>query len=317
MSILLRLRRPAVAVALLLCILCGGLLYATRRAALGPLVLAPILLPLLAGSAGALFGLLADPSNSWQQAWRRSAPVLLPLPLLIFFSQSPLDPALTLLIGVAGVVLLCRMLIWPPASLDLFARLRWSLIGIALIGFGLASSAGVLAGGYALLCHAVGCAESNRLGGWQKWLLAGIIPGTGLFVAFWLAIGAAAAAGVPLLAGGLWLLALIWVLEVLATSAPAPPPRTLDLSGWAILVIGIGSPAFSFLLLQPLVDQVQAGLSPYGNLSIQPWIGIALLDSGSRAAVTAPLSALPLLLLVLLAVGRLFGPPDSAEQEQP
>jgi hypothetical protein len=83
-----------------------------------------------------------------------------------------------------------------------------------------------------------------------------------------------------------------------------------------MLVIGIGSPALSLFFLQPLVDQLQAGLSPYGNLSIQPWIGIALLDSGSRAAVTAPLSAIPLLLLVLLAVGRLFGPPDSTEQEQ-
>jgi hypothetical protein len=95
----------------------------------------------------------------------------------------------------------------------------------------------------------------------------------------------------------------------LVTLSSTPPSTVHHPSSiYPIVSIALGAlaPPVVALLIQPVVAQLQAGLTPYGNLSVSPWIGLALLDSGSRGVTTAPLLAAALLMVVIGAVTTLL-----------
>lgn len=161
---------------------------------------------------------------------------------------------------------------------------RHFFLGLALGALGLASSAGVAACCYALLTYALLCTLPNgiRLPNWVNWAQAGALPLTAPFMACWLAVGAAAASGASVLAGALWLAALLRGVALLL-ELPAETdadPRT-------------GLPAGERPCGERHISTANCGLpDPAGcrsapgwpdrlwrHLSIAPWVGLSLLDS--------------------------------------
>jgi hypothetical protein len=69
-----------------------------------------------------------------------------------------------------------------------------------------------------------------------------------------------------------------------------------------MLALGIAAPQIVYYGIQPVVEQLQGGLTAYGNLSAARWIGLEMADSASRVVITAPILAAAPLLVVLAAV---------------
>jgi hypothetical protein len=199
------------------------------------------------------------------------------------------------------------------------------LLGLALGALGLASSAGIVACCYALLCYALLCAAPlvGVLPRWMRWAMAGALPFSAPFMACWLAIGAAAASGATALAGVLWLAALLRGVALLLEQPIEDNSANAALIGGGLVAVGVLAPPIVAALIQPIVDQLQGGLTPYGNLSIAPWVGLALLNSGSQAITTAPTLAAAGLMVVLVALVFLLArllphhDPVSTESEPP
>lgn len=179
--------------------------------------------------------------------------------------------------------------------------LQRSLSGLALTVTGCASPAGVAAAGLLLLHLALRRLAQPTAGSatWAGWLLAGAVPATLGFVAFWSASAAAMAAGIPVLAIVVWAAALLCMLAAgRHIQGPARWPSTA--SALAGLALGLAAPALAHWLLRPLSDHLQGGLTPYGAIEPWGWAGLLALDSGARAAATAPG-------LALFALMGLFG----------
>ena len=94
-------------------------------------------------------------------------------------------------------------------------------------------------------------------------------------------IGASVAGGVALLAGVAWLAALLHGLTVALWNGavPAAARRPLLVAGATSVVLGVGAPPIVRLLILPVVEQLQGGLTPFGDLNIWPWVGVAASDS--------------------------------------
>jgi hypothetical protein len=252
-----------------------------------------------------------------EEGWREAQVIWL-LPLLRLYPLGPWNDGWSL----AATLLGGALALW--AALGALTRAtpadRGSASGrmipaLALASAGLASSAGVAACCYAMLAHMIisvapsGAARPR----WAHWSVAGVIPLSAVFIAAWMAIGAAAAAGSTALAGALWLACLIRGIALL-TEGDVGETRGALIAGVAALALGVLAPAVSALLIQPVVDQLQGGLTAYGNLSVAPWVGITLLDSGSRVIATAPTMLVAGLMVVLLALCVLLArlwPPHS------
>jgi hypothetical protein len=244
-------------------------------------------------------------------------------PLVRLYSLGPWNAGwsfATMLLGGAAAV-------WAAGSAfvqtEADARRRLvllSYLGLALAGLGLATSAGIVAGCYGLLVYlvlAVGSAtapgpnaadqaEASAPGVGQtsrRWLLSGAIPFTAPFVAAWLLIGAGHAGGVILLSGVVWLVALINALTTALTiGTERAATRALTVAAAASVALGIGAPLVVLLLIQPVVEQLQGGLTLYGDVNIWPWVGLATIDAGHTPVTTLPAIAIAGLMLVLSAL---------------
>jgi hypothetical protein len=244
-------------------------------------------------------------------------------PLVRLYSLGPWNNGwsfATMLLGGAAAV-------WAAGSAfaqtDADARrrlVRSSYLGLTLAGLGLGTSAGIVAGCYGLLAYlvlAVGSAASaqpraadqegaNAVGVGQtsrRWLLSGAIPLTAPFVAAWLLIGAGHAGGVILLSGIVWIVMLINALTMgLAISAGRKATRALTVAAAASVALGIGAPLVVLALIRPVVEQLQGGLTLYGDVNIWPWVGLETIDAGHTPVTTLPAIAISGLMLVLSAL---------------
>jgi hypothetical protein len=133
-------------------------------------------------------------------------------------------------------------------------------------------------------------------------IVSPLLPFALPFVAAWMLIGAAFGGGAVALAGITWLVVLLfgWALAI---SHPALPPRSVAIVS---LLLGIGAPFALQLLVLPAVGQLQAGLTPFGELTIWPWIGVALLNSAKAEVAVLPSLLVALLMIVLAAGGFLL-----------
>jgi hypothetical protein len=115
-------------------------------------------------------------------------------------------------------------------------------------------------------------------------------------------VGASVAGGVALLAGVAWLAALLHGLAVALWPDAALAQRPPLAAGVASLVLGVGAPPIVRLLILPAVAQLQGGLTPFGDVNIWPWVGVAASDSAHTQVATLPSVAIALLMLVLAAL---------------
>jgi hypothetical protein len=270
-----------------------GVAQLTPRAPLGPLV------PLLLAPAWAYPLLRLYALGPWNNGWHLAALLLLGT-LAAWSSLAALN---------ARDSDACR---------GLLAR---SALASALLLGCLGSSAGLAAASYGLLSYLLVAAALSRpqLPGPPprdeiRWLLTPAVPLSAPFVASWLGLAAAAASGTPTTALVIWMVGLLGgLLLALRRSLATVSAGLAALS----MLAGIASPALLQLLVVPLIEQLQGGLSPFGELQIWPWLGLAMLDSGRREVATVPSLAVAGLLLVLIVIvyllARLLGAQPVAE----
>jgi hypothetical protein len=70
--------------------------------------------------------------------------------------------------------------------------------------------------------------------------------------------------------------------------------------------LGIGSPLIVTALIQPIIAQLQGGLTPYGDLVLWPWLGLQVLDAARTPVALLPSFALLALMLVMGALAWLM-----------
>lgn len=224
--------------------------------------------------------------------------------LLRLFSVGPWNLGWQLATLLVGGMLAISAAWHAATTTEPLAAEEWlqrSLSGLALTVTGCASPAGVAAAGLLLLHLTLRRLAQPTAGSatWAGWLLAGAVPGTLGFVAFWSASAAAMAAGIPALAIVVWAAALLCMLAAgRHIQRPARWPSTAG--ALAGLALGLAAPAVARWLLRPLSDHLQGGLTPYGAIEPWGWAGLLAIDSGARAAATAPG-------LALFALMGLFG----------
>jgi len=195
-----------------------------------------------------------------------------------------------------------------------------ALGGMAIAGTGLGSPAGLTVTGYVLLLAPPLCLGLERpvAGTRALWLLSAAVPLSGPFVAGWLAIAAATAAGLPALAVALWLAALLMALPparlALAPVAPSPgdgngggeeglaPAARAWLAAGCSAGLGPGAPLLLMGLLAPVTAQLEGGLTPFGEIVVWPWAGLIAFDTTRQAVATLPSLALAGLMLILSAL---------------
>ncbi|MCG8353857.1 MAG: hypothetical protein MI924_39335 [Chloroflexales bacterium] len=204
-------------------------------------------------------------------------------------------------------------------------------LSLALAGIGLGSGIGVAAACYALLVvlllalglndHKALCtadqdkpnpepgnltlaALQTHYPQWGVWMLSGILPLTAPFVSAWMAIGAAAAGSVWLLAGSLWLAAFLAALALIRTAGTitTPPGSRLRLAALLSAGLGVAAPGIVQMLIIPVTQQLQGGLTPFGDINLWPWGGLIALDTNRQQAAALPSIALFVLMLVLSAL---------------
>lgn len=192
------------------------------------------------------------------------------------------------------------------------AALTAGALAGTLAALGLGTSAGVAAACYGLLSYIllvaggwVGQAGAPAVTGqaarWP-WLFSSAFPFAAPFAASWMLIGASMAGGVPLLAGGLWLAALLAGLAWAVWGLPADGAGLHRAVALASATLGVGAPLVVQAWIEPVAAQLQAGLGPYGEIHIWPWIGLATNDAAHIPVATWPSLALALLMLVLCAL---------------
>jgi hypothetical protein len=247
--------------------------------------------------------------------------------------------ATLLLGGAAALWAAAAALARRPARRELTLL---SYLGLALAGMGLGTGAGVAAGCYGLLAYMILALRpttdpgppfdkltDRRNEGDRRpttaesvlpeaadslphhftpsslhWLLSGAIPFTAPFVAAWMLVGASVASGVALLSGAAWLILLLNGMTATLSSDTAPPDarRPLIVAAAASVVLGVGAPLVVVVLIQPVIEQLQGGLTPYGDINIWPWVGLATIDAAHAPVTTLPSIAVAALMLVLSAL---------------
>ena len=248
-------------------------------------------------------------------------------PLARLYSLGPWNSGwsfATLLLGGALALWCASEALVRPDVIVRNAKLQSIYLALALAGLGLSNSAGVAAACYGILACLVLCvghgdwrleireAKTNNpvsnlqspVSSFLPWLLSSALPLTAPFVAVWMLIGASVAGGVALLAGVAWLVALLHGLTVALwnDATPGPARRPLRVAGAVSVVLGVGAPPIVRLLILPVVALLQGGLTPFGDLNIWPWVGVAASDSNHTQVATLPSIAIALLMLVLTAL---------------
>ncbi|MCX7859758.1 MAG: hypothetical protein N2385_06690 [Chloroflexus sp.] len=213
----------------------------------------------------------------------------------------------TLLVGGALAISAAWRAAGASEAIEAETWLQRSLSGLSLTAIGCASPAGVAATGLLLLHLALRRLAQPAVGvtPWAGWLLAGAVPGTLGFVAFWSASAAIMAAGIPALAVVAWAAALLGMLAA-GRQIHGTGQRRSTTVALAGLALGIASPALARWLLRPLSDHLQGGLTPYGTIEPWRWAGLLALDAGSRSSATAPGLALLALMILIGALAWLI-----------
>ncbi|MEO7910031.1 MAG: hypothetical protein ABIV47_10305 [Roseiflexaceae bacterium] len=246
-------------------------------------------------------------------------------PLARLYSLGPWNSgwsfAALLLGGALALWCACSALV-QPHGVARNARIQSIYLALALAGLGLSNSAGMAAACYGILAYLVLCIGHGNLRSEIRdtqpdqaipnsqfaillpWSLSSALPLTAPFVAAWMVIGASVAGGVALLAGIAWLVALLHGLAVALwnNAVPASERRPLRVAGVVSIALGVGAPPIARLLILPVVAQLQGGLTPFGDLNIWPWVGVAASDSNHTQVTTLPSIAIALLMLVLAAL---------------
>ena len=249
-------------------------------------------------------------------------------PLVRLYSLGPWNAgwhAATLLLGGA----LALWAVWRALVAPITMRthwLLWSQLGVALIGLGLGTSAGIVAGCYALMLVPLLLAGLARPAvpqtqavvpspvtpSWALWLLSPALPLTAPFVSFWMGIGAAAASRMFLLVGILWVAGLLYTLTIvqytrsLLSAVPGSTGRTVTWVAGISVVLGVTSPTLVWMFIRPIVQQLQGGLTPFGDIVLWPWGGLIALDAARQPVATLPSLTLFMLMLVLGALAWLL-----------
>jgi hypothetical protein len=116
-------------------------------------------------------------------------------------------------------------------------------------------------------------------------------------------VGASVAGGVALLAGAAWLVVLLSGLTAALGGALAGSDRrALLVAAGTSVALGVGAPLFTSALIQPVIEQLQGGLAPYGDVNIWPWVGLATIDAAHTPVTTLPSIAVAAFMLVLSAL---------------
>ncbi len=253
-------------------------------------------------------------------------------PLARFYSLGPWNLGWHFAAMLAGGAIMLWAA-WRAVLASTYASTtRWLVqvaVGMALVGIGMGTSAGIVLGCYALLVAALLSSgiepasaqrqtQSAELAGTQKgtgtvrwaiWLLCGAVPLTAPFVAFWMGVGAAAAGGLFLLAGIVWIAALLSVLTTMRLTAaqhlPISPGQMIP-AALASVGLGVTSPLIVHLLIRPVVQQLQGGLTPFGDIVVWPWGGLVALDAARQQVATLPSMTIFALMLVLGALAWLI-----------
>lgn len=192
---------------------------------------------------------------------------------------------------------------------------RRRLLALALAGIGLSSGAGLAAACYAVLVYLLlvvtedAGSETVATGAtvWRlppsvpSWLLSGAFPLTAPFIATWMIVGAGAAGGITILTAVAWLTMLIGALPVVL-DLPAVASRRRWLGGAISLALGIASPLIVRTLIQPVIEQLQGGLSVYGDVNVWPWVGLAMVNSARTGITALPTIGAAGLMVVLSAL---------------
>lgn len=239
---------------------------------------------------------LAGPTQiGWRLAWL--------YPLVRLYSLGPWNTgwsyAALLLGGAAALWAALATLTTPDGPTR--ARLAGvSFAALTLTGFALGTSAGIAAGCYlaltSLLLDRTPATDATPA---TAWSLLDALPLTAPFVGVWMLIGAATAAGVPALGGVVWLVALLGALAS-AVYAPRRLPSRLHIG--LSLALGIGAPLVVLLLITPMIEQLQGGLSVYGDVNVWPWVGLATINAAKTPVAALPSVAVAGLLGVLCAL---------------
>jgi hypothetical protein len=246
-------------------------------------------------------------------------------PLVRLYSLGPWNTGwafATLLLGGAAALWATLAALTRPADRRVLAP--HCFLALALAGLGLGTGAGIAAGCYGVLTYLVlivgretrdwrleigDLAPRSPISNLQSpisnahWLLSGAIPLTAPFVAAWMLVGASVAGGVALLAGAAWLVVLLSGLTAALAGAEVEASRRARLlAAGASVALGVGAPLITLLLIQPVIEQLQGGLSPYGDVNIWPWVGLATIDAGHTPVTTLPSIAVAAFMLVLCAL---------------
>lgn len=302
--------------AALLTISLGWLRFAGGRtwdaAQTAPLLTAPIFLLLLAGSYAGLGGYPLDLRRERSDPLRLALQPIWLLPLLRAIAWGPWNSGwalAVLLLGGATALWSGTAALWAIADDERIERLAGTWLGMALAASGLLTTVGTISVLWQVLTYGVslGLLWTRR---WRWW--AAPLPLSASFVASWLVQGATAASGTALLAAALWLATLFSGIAVFRLPRdPATRSRTATILLGLTLLLGVLVPLPVRYLLNPAVEQLQAGLTPFGLIDVWPWIGLAALDAGQRRVAVLPSIAVAALALVAAAlvwlIARLLG----------
>ena len=122
--------------------------------------------------------------------------------------------------------------------------------------------------------------------------LAGLGPA---LLGLWLAAAAALAGGAP--TAGVGLLGLALIYPALLGPLPVRPGTHVWVAArWAAggggVALSLAAPLGLWLVMRPLWRLLGAGLTPFGGLVIEPWIGLSVRNAGSQTVAALPLGAL-------------------------
>ncbi len=251
-------------------------------------------------------------------------------PLMRLYTLSPWNEGwsfATLTLGGSAMLWLTLGALTAAARPERTERNRRRLLALALAGIGLSSGAGLAAACYAALVYLLlvvtdetGSETDSTTGAtvWglppsvPSWLLSGAFPLTAPFIAAWMIIGAGAAGGVTMLTAVAWLTMLVSALPVVIDSPTVASYRRW-IGGGVSLALGVTSPLVVRLLIQPVIEQLQGGLSVYGDVNVWPWVGLAMVNSARTSITALPTIGAAGLMVVLSAMvyllARLLNPP--------
>ncbi len=236
---------------------------------------------------GVLIGIFApsEQGGSW-----RAARCIWLLPLLRLFSYGSWDLAWVTLAASTGALAAaaCGMHAWRTGTL----QAAWRILPCCgLAAAGAASSLGIAAVVAVLAADGLGAALGRRAA--NHWVLLGAPA-----LAIWFTAGALLAGGAPALLAPLLIGAALAgvVMRVQATDSPAPVWLVGLSLGWLVL-----APLLLRIAAQPTVEQLQAGLSVYGELALVRRVGLVALDSARREVLALPVLLIAALIGVLWA----------------